>query len=73
MFKKSFQCDFCHHWNISFIWKSFYQILLTWSKTYTGHVILQNEFKPTGELTLISLIAEEVGIDVKGVQKLQKQ
>ena len=36
--QKSFQCNFCNQWNISFILKSFYQIPLTWSKTYSWHV-----------------------------------
>ena len=34
--QKSFQCEFCNQWNISFTLKSFYQIPLTWSKTYSG-------------------------------------
>ena len=38
--QKSFQCDFCNQWNISFILKSFYQIPLTWSKTYVCIVLL---------------------------------
>ena len=32
--QKKFQCNFCDQWNISFSLKSFYQIPLTWSKTY---------------------------------------
>ena len=34
--QKSFQCKFCDQWSVSFILKSFYQIPLTWSKTYSG-------------------------------------
>ena len=36
--QKSFQCDFCNQWNISFILKSFYQIPLTWSKIYLSQL-----------------------------------
>ena len=36
--QKNFQCNFCNHWSISFILKSFYQTLLTLSKTYQGSI-----------------------------------
>ena len=32
--QKNFQCNFWNQWSIRTILKSFYQILLTWSKTY---------------------------------------
>ena len=34
--QKNVECDFCNQWSNSFILKSFYQIPLTWSKTYHG-------------------------------------
>ena len=36
MFKRIFLCNLSDQWSISFILKSFYQIPLTWSKTYLG-------------------------------------
>ena len=47
--QKSFQCNFCDQWRISFILKSFYQIPLTWSKTYhRGKVLAEKSSGPEG-------------------------
>ena len=37
--QKKFQCNFCDQWSISFSLKSFYQIPLTWSKTYIWQIL----------------------------------
>ena len=47
--QKNVECDFCNQWSNSFILKSFYQIPLTWSKTYRGSLPYgsgENSHKP---------------------------
>ena len=40
--QKKISCNFCDQWSNSFILKSFYQIPLTWSKTYFSSFKLHN-------------------------------
>ena len=52
--QKNFQCNCWNQWSIRTILKSFYQILLTWSKTYIGSFDHTVCICPSGDKYLLS-------------------
>ena len=64
--QKKFQCNFCNQWSIRTILKSFYQILSTWSKTYSGPTKIGiNGFGRIGRLVLRAAL--EKGAEVVAI------
>ena len=58
-YQKKFKCNFLYQWIIGFIKKVFYQILLTWWKTYSQEGIKGNKAKE-GLTVLIYIMCSKI-------------